>query len=614
MNNTNFFLEKITDNSDDGIIFIDNNKIIQLFNRKSKEILGIVLNKPKTHSSGKLNPGDIVVITDNALGIDDGNLSTKDLEKINIFDSEIKKEYAIIGIGVYENKKIKPAYKYWRSTNIDSEFKIDEMFLGFNIKAYIDVLNKILSITINDETFNLNYAYALGHIVVICGKTGAIKFFQERGYTIRKENIRNLLLGHIFLAKKPDNTLVNVIGKKVDEIIEHSDLLDEIYSVLDGKRNDITNDYFEINKRPTLCSLYPIKRDNIILGVQLKIRDISELESLLRDRNKILDNIETIDKNIGRIYSNFPEHHFAKFVGNSNSINEVKFLAYKASKIKSNVLITGENGTGKSLLANLIHELHRKNKPFIEVNCNAIPHNLFESELFGYVKGAFTGALNQGKAGYFESANGGTIFLDEIGELPKEIQIKLLHVLQNKKFFRVGSTKPIDIDVRVIAATNRDLEKAIENGSFREDLYYRLNVFPIQIPPLRERKKDIYLLINQILNKLCLEYNLELKQLSGEALNKLIQYDWPGNVRELENMLERAIAICDTNIIYPEHIRIQNNKLSKNTLKYLLDESEKKIIEDAITIYGKDKSKIIESLDISRSSFYEKVKKYNIEM
>ena len=176
-----------------------------------------------------------------------------------------------------------------------------------------------------------------------------------------------------------------------------------------------------------------------------------------------------------------------------------------------------------------------ENAPFVEVNCNSIPVTLFESELFGYVGGAFTGANPNGKMGFFEAASGGTIFLDEVGELPMDIQVKLLHVLQNKSIYRIGSAKPIDVDVRVIVATYKNLEESISMGEFREDLYYRINVFPIEIPPLRDRKQDIYLLINHILTEFCNRYEMPMKQFSEEALEVLESYDWPGNVRELEN-------------------------------------------------------------------------------
>ncbi|NMA48506.1 MAG: sigma-54-dependent Fis family transcriptional regulator, partial [Tissierellia bacterium] len=193
-----------------------------------------------------------------------------------------------------------------------------------------------------------------------------------------------------------------------------------------------------------------------------------------------------------------------------------------------------------------------------------------------------------------------------------EIQVKLLYVFQNKTIYRVGSSDPIDIDVRMIVATNLDLEKEVEEGRFRQDLYYRINVFPIEIPPLRDRKGDLYILINRLLQKFCTKYDLDLKQFSGEALSKIIRYDWPGNVRELENILERAITLCSTNIIYPEHIKIKE-ATHNNTFKEMLAVEEKRIIKTSSERNNNDRSKTIKELDISRSAFYEKLNKYNIK-
>ncbi len=226
--------------------------------------------------------------------------------------------------------------------------------------------------------------------------------------------------------------------------------------------------------------------------------------------------------------------------------------------------------------------------------------------------GTFTGAKTEGKLGFFEAANRGTIFLDEIGEIPLDIQVKLLYVLQNKIIYRVGSSKPIKVDVRVIAATNTNLEEEVAMGHFRQDLFYRINVFPIDIPPIRERKADLYLLINQILKKACDTYGLEPKQFSGEALQKLISYNWPGNVRELENAIERAITLCESNIIYSEHLRIGKGAIP-TTMKEMLAKEEERILEMTMIKYNGDKQKAMDELDMSRTVFYDKLKKYNIK-
>ena len=303
---------------------------------------------------------------------------------------------------------------------------------------------------------------------------------------------------------------------------------------------------------------------------------------------------------------------FEGFIGNSPAMEKVKQLAYKASKTKFNVIITGESGTGKSKLARQIHNSSNPKAPFVEVVCNAIAPSLIESELFGYAPRAFTGADPGGRIGYFEKANGGTIFLDEIGEIPLEIQVKLLHVLQNKRIYRVGSTTPVDVDVRVITATNRDLEEEVKQGRFRQDLYYRINVFPIHIPALRERKRDLYILANSVLEDLCRKYDMEMKQFSEEALDVISGYDWPGNVRELENIIERAITVCDGRIVYSENLMIRPEAGVNSTLKERLEADERKIIEDTLFKNNDDRKKTMDELGLSRTVFYEKLKKYEI--
>ena len=300
------------------------------------------------------------------------------------------------------------------------------------------------------------------------------------------------------------------------------------------------------------------------------------------------------------------------FIGEDPAMNEVKRLAYKASQTDFNVIITGESGTGKSRLAKEIHRMGKKDAPFVEVNCNAIAPSLFESELFGYAPGAFTGAAANGKAGFFEEANGGTIFLDEIGEIPLGIQVKLLQVLQNKRIYRVGSSKPIDVNVRVITATNRNLEEEVKKGNFRQDLYYRINVFPICIPPLRQRKGDLYILINSVLDELCSRYHMKHMLLSEEALQKMMHYSWPGNVRELENVMERAITVCDSPLIYSEHILIEEDVSRSTTLKEQLEREERRILAETLALNHYKRRETMEALGLSKSVFYEKLKKYQL--
>ena len=302
----------------------------------------------------------------------------------------------------------------------------------------------------------------------------------------------------------------------------------------------------------------------------------------------------------------------------------MKSVLVKAKKVSSydaSILITGETGVGKDVVAKYIYENgSRCNKPFMQINCTEIPYNLMESELFGYEPGAFTGALKKGKRGIFELANGGTIFLDEIGELPLDLQVKLLRVIQNKKIRKVGGTEDIKIDVRLITATNRDLVSLINKGKFREDLYYRINVIPIFIPPLRERKEDLIPLVLYFLDKNN-EINKENKKLSEDALKVLYEYDWPGNVRQLKNIIERVFILSKGSIIQksdlPEDLlpieKMPNlyNFEAGMSLNGLVKEYEKNILIDVMKKTNTSKE-AAEILGIDASTLSRKKQKYSL--
>jgi DNA-binding NtrC family response regulator len=248
------------------------------------------------------------------------------------------------------------------------------------------------------------------------------------------------------------------------------------------------------------------------------------------------------------------QYDFENIVGSSERVQAAYVLAAKVANQNATVLITGESGTGKEMLARTIHYASRRaDKPFVKVNCAALPEHLLEDELFGHEKGAFTDAHAQ-RIGRFEWAHGGTIFLDEIGEVPPAIQVKLLRVLQEREFERLGSSKTIKVDVRVLAATNRDLAQALQTGDFREDLFYRLNVVPIALPPLRERPDDIPLLARHFIEKYNAETGRHIERLSEETMQRLQEYSWPGNIRELENCIERAVILAETEVIEPRHL------------------------------------------------------------
>lgn len=611
-------IELLMDSMNQGIIFVDESGTIKMCNRSAKESTGIVINAHASHESGRIQEGDIVIICDNSLGDDDGRIGKEELALLNIEDDEIKEGDMLIAVGVYKNKKIEPKYKYLREHNLQMPMKLTLSYYGFRIAASIDTEKKETLITVNDQSYRLNYYSSVGNIVVIDGATGNIKFFQARGYSTRNEDAGNLLRGNSYIEKRTEDTEIDVEGKKFLDLFDQSALTDQLFAVLDGQSDRINNQIYEINKRPFICSMIPWNGGGAELiqsarkGVFLVMRNAEHLDQLLDDRNEIIRQIEENDKKAVTGQSDYGEDAFSGFIGKSSKTKEVKYMAYKASKNKFNVIITGESGTGKSKLAREIHMLGNPSAPFIEVNCNAIAPTLFESELFGYVGGAFTGAKSEGKVGFFEAADKGTIFLDEIGEIPLDTQVKLLQVLQNRIIYRVGSSKPVKVNVRVIAATNKNLEEEVAAGRFRQDLFYRINVFPIEIPPLRERKADLYLLLNQLLKKTCETYGMEMKQFSGQALQELISYNWPGNVRELENAIERAVTLCESNIIYPEHLRMGKGQ-APVTMKEILAKEEARILEMTLLKYNGDKQKAMKELDMSKTVFYDKLKRYEIK-
>ncbi len=308
-------------------------------------------------------------------------------------------------------------------------------------------------------------------------------------------------------------------------------------------------------------------------------------------------------------------------VGNSSQMQEVFDMIMRVADSNATVLLRGESGTGKSMIAKAIHYNSRHAKgPFVSVNCSALPESLIESELFGHEKGAFTGAV-QRKKGRFELANKGTIFLDEIGDLPLSVQVKLLGVIQEKEFQRVGGTKSIRVDCRIVAATHKNLEEAMERGEFREDLYYRLNVFPIFLPPLRERKTDIILLAEHFLEKFANEHEKEIKRFSKAALDCLMQYNWPGNVRELQNYIERAVLICDEDILrihhLPANLQITGDDLAESGARPSFEEAvanfEKELIIEALTETRGNQTRAAKLLGTSLRIINYKVKKYQID-
>ncbi|MBI5657696.1 MAG: sigma-54-dependent Fis family transcriptional regulator [Geobacter sp.] len=317
-----------------------------------------------------------------------------------------------------------------------------------------------------------------------------------------------------------------------------------------------------------------------------------------------------------------------EMVGASPALNTLRDQIRLVAPTTASVLITGENGTGKELVARSIHHFsNRQSKPFVEINCAAIPDELIESELFGHERGAFTGAVAQ-KKGKFDLADGGTIFLDEIGDMSLKTQAKVLRILQERKFERVGGTRTIEVDVRVVAATNKVLEEEIKNGTFRDDLYYRLNVVPFRVPPLRERKEDVPQLVEYFLERFCRKEGRERKQLVPEAVDALQQYDWPGNVRELKNIMERLVIMTPGRTIstdqLPDYLRGDTHRVDAGTridgmmgltsLREAREEFEREFILQKLEDFGWNISRTAESIELERSNLHRKIKSYGIDL
>jgi DNA-binding NtrC family response regulator len=330
---------------------------------------------------------------------------------------------------------------------------------------------------------------------------------------------------------------------------------------------------------------------------------------------KLAEHQELVEENLALRQRLEDRYHFENIITKSPKMQRLIELIKIVGKSNATVLITGESGTGKELVARAIQsQSSRHNKPFITVSCAALPESLLESELFGHEKGSFTGAYTQ-KKGKFEFANGGTIFLDEIGEMSANIQVHLLRVLEEKEFTRVGGNEPIRVDVRVISATNKDLRKAIEKQEFREDLYYRLNVVNIELPPLRERKEDVPLLAEHFLNKFAADNRKEVTGFSPDAMEFLLDYDWPGNVRELENAIERAVILAKDSIITVADLPQENLSLVRlaSTGKNL-KEVEKNHVLNVLRKAGGNYSEAARILGISRMTLYNKAKEYGFNV
>lgn len=437
--------------------------------------------------------------------------------------------------------------------------------------------------------------------------------------------INNPYMGVIYINTDCEILLVNetfadiigldrdsIIGQPIQKVVPRSRLPQTVKT---GEAN--LCEMCTVNNKEMISMRVPIYSNGQIIGAMAKTLFLDMATA------KLMADMIGLSEDNSRCNSNRYQSKYTldDIIGSNRRMVRIKTWCAQVANNSSNVLLIGESGTGKELYAHAIHNAGiRRNFPFIRINCACIPENLMESELFGYEEGAFTGALKGGKKGKFELADKGTIFLDEIGEMPLAMQTKLLSFLQEREFERVGGSDLIHSDARVIAATNIDLEKAVAEGRFREDLYYRLNVVTIMLPPLRDRTDDIEPLVNHIIPKLNDKLNTSIEGIEADALDLLINYDWPGNIRELENLLERAINLAhldEAPFLLPEHFPTLLRKNAQRekqpaTLSAAVESLEYQLIMNTLRSNNYNKSITAKQLDIHPSVLYRKLKKYNI--
>lgn len=488
-----------------------------------------------------------------------------------------KKVIGVIGINAFEEEQRENISNKYKSYLFFLD-KLSNLIVG-SLSTY-ETLEKLMIQT--QETNNIIDSFKYG--ILCTDNKGIIKFINKKA-----KSIFNL-------------TEKKAVNKSLEDILPDLDK-----NILNIKQEEIKLNNYQKSK-----SL--IIKNHPILFQGKKVSNIFEIQKttdVIRDAYKLFESKRTV--------------YFSDIIGESESIKKVKEIARHVAASDSTVSLYGESGTGKELFARAIHcESPRSDAPFIAINCASIPDNLLESELFGYEGGSFSGAKKEGQMGKFELANGGTIFLDEIGDMPLHLQPKILRVLQERCFTRIGGKNVITVDVRLIAATNKNLEKMIQSGEFREDLYYRLNVIPIILPPLRERGEDVLILSGMLLKKYCIRLNTHKKQFSDDLKEFLMEYNWPGNIRELENVIEYLVNTAPQDIITPRdlpesikqksyHINSMNNKMS---LKDQMEHYEKWILTSMLKKYGHttdSKEEISRLLGINLSTFYRKLNKFGLE-
>ena len=543
--------------------------------------------------------GQIVVMNENArtilgtgnddvigLNIDDLIPNTKMLETLNLGEEDFSRSFD------YKEKKL-----LVNRHPIENEHGVIGAICSFrDVTKYSEMKDELVIEKHEKEVLETIFEIAYDGLLVI----------DADGYITMISNAYKKFLG----VEDKD-----VIGRHVTEIIENT----RMHKVAETGVAEIA-ELQKINDNHTIVSRIPVFKDGVLTSVVGKVvfRNIDELDDLHSKIGKMEEQLENYKRELSQL--NKAKYTFSDIIGRSSEMKQVVNIAKKAAYTNSNVLILGESGTGKELFAHSIHNSSaRRSKAFVKVNCAAIPDELLESELFGYEQGAFTGAKKGGKIGKFEVADQGTIFLDEIGDMPMHMQAKLLRVIQEREIEKIGSNNPKRIDVRIIAATNRNVEQMIEEKKFRLDLYYRLNVVTLNVPPLRDRTEDIDALCKNFIEKFRIRYLKRVDAINDSSVSKLKKYNWPGNIRELENTIERAINIMDGGtIIKAKHLPVDiSGRYDVEDVKQLkesMDIYERKTIIKCLEAVNFNKSRASKLLGISRTALYEKLDKYELKI
>jgi transcriptional regulator with PAS, ATPase and Fis domain len=431
-------------------------------------------------------------------------------------------------------------------------------------------------------------------IVTTSGKTIAWTKGAEKIFSIRKEDI----LGNDMAQFFPEHMLLNKVSMQTGQVIRH-------------QQHKPREDLF------VMINVSPVKVDGEIIGAVAAETDMTSQVLMSQELMNASSTIHKLQKEVTQLKSS--QEPFKLMKGSSKSMEEVIEISKKMAKTKSTILLLGETGVGKEVLSKAIHDSSSLQEPFIAINCGAITGSLFESELFGYEKGAFSGADKNGKVGKIELAGDGTLFLDEIGDLPLDLQVKLLRVLENKTYYQVGGTKLLNVSCRIIAATNKDLDKMVEKGEFREDLLYRLNTLTITIPPLRDRKQDLLELLHMFIQEFSIIHQRQIKYIDPTVTKAILSYDWPGNIRELKNLVERLVILSDDGIIInsllPEKMKF-DDETNQSTLKTVLQDEiqsyEKMQIISVLQSTNGNKQEAAKKMGVSRATLYNKLKKHGI--